>query len=46
MTEWIDPRYADLAEAWRVAREQAAREGGEPPVRGFVVPGAREPGEG
>ncbi|MFH8983785.1 hypothetical protein [Streptomyces varsoviensis] len=46
MAEWIDPRYAALAEAWRAAQEQAAQAGDKPPVRGFVVPGVEEPDEG
>ncbi|MEU7046022.1 hypothetical protein AB0A77_33900 [Streptomyces varsoviensis] len=45
MAEWIDPRYADLAEAWRMAQEQAAQADSKPPVRGFIVPSTEDHGE-
>lgn len=35
--EWIDPRYAELVEAWQRAQEPPSRDPDEPrPVRGFV----------
>lgn len=38
MTEWIDPRYADLVEALNAAlRVQGPDRQGRVPVRGFVV---------
>ncbi|MET9319733.1 hypothetical protein ABZX75_05975 [Streptomyces sp. NPDC003038] len=39
MTEWIDPRYADLVAEWRAAQEPDSRDPDEPrPVRGFLFP--------
>lgn len=38
MTEWIDPRYADIVEAPRKVRQaQTPNRQGLVPVRGFVV---------
>ncbi|MER6250302.1 hypothetical protein ABT224_02730 [Streptomyces sp. NPDC001584] len=42
MTEWIDPRYADIVAKLRDRQESPDRRGPQP-VRGFVVP---EPEEG
>lgn len=36
--EWIDPRYVDLMERLKAAREQRAQRGDDRPVRGFVLP--------
>ncbi|MFJ7204784.1 hypothetical protein ACIQWR_14730 [Streptomyces sp. NPDC098789] len=37
MTEWIDPRYADIVERLREQPEQPDRRGPQP-LRGFLVP--------
>ncbi|WP_263456433.1 hypothetical protein [Streptomyces olivaceus] len=38
MSEWIDPRYAELVAAWRRSQQPATRDPQEPrPVRGFVI---------
>ncbi|MFG2826266.1 hypothetical protein [Streptomyces sp. NPDC048434] len=39
MTEWTNPRYAPLVQAWRDAQEEPDGEDGAP-VRGFVFPDA------
>lgn len=39
--EWIDPRYADLVAAWKLARQQQdSRTPEQPPrpMRAFIVP--------
>jgi len=39
MSEWIDPRYADLVAAWKRAQQPKSRNPQEArPVRGFIVP--------
>ncbi|MFG2682420.1 glycine-rich domain-containing protein [Streptomyces sp. NPDC048392] len=39
VSEWIDPRYADLAKAWKRSQQPASRDPKEQrPVRGFVTP--------
>ncbi|MFE2150479.1 hypothetical protein ACFXAO_10640 [Streptomyces lavendulae] len=39
MTDWTDPRYAELVAEWNAAQEPDSRDPGEPaPVRGFLVP--------
>ncbi|MGC0331349.1 hypothetical protein RKD23_004339 [Streptomyces sp. SAI-170] len=39
MSEWIDPRYAELVAAWKRAQQLDSRAAQERrPVRGFVVP--------
>ncbi|WP_275404824.1 hypothetical protein [Streptomyces sp. SID10815] len=39
MSEWIDPRYAELVAAWKRAQQPDSRDPRAPrPVRGFVVP--------
>ncbi|MEU0576765.1 hypothetical protein ABZ465_05550 [Streptomyces griseoincarnatus] len=39
MSEWIDPRYAELVAVWKRAQQPESRDPQEPrPVRGFVVP--------
>lgn len=38
MSEWIDPRYAELVAAWRRTQEPDSRDPQERPVRGFVIP--------
>ncbi|MFI0897044.1 hypothetical protein [Streptomyces sp. NPDC020983] len=35
--EWIDPRYADLMERLKAARELRAQRGDDRPVRGFIL---------
>lgn len=38
MSQWIDPRYADLVAAWKRSQEPDSRDPEEPrPVRGFIV---------
>ena len=38
MSEWIDPRYADLVAAWKRAQQPTSRDPQEDrPVRGFVI---------
>ncbi|MET9012351.1 hypothetical protein ABZX74_15735 [Streptomyces olivaceoviridis] len=42
MSEWIDPRYADLVAAWRSAQQPDSRSPQEPPARrAFIVPSER-----
>ncbi|MFD3352721.1 hypothetical protein [Streptomyces fradiae] len=37
--EWIDPRYAELAAAWKRTQRPASRAPEEPrPQRAFIVP--------
>ncbi|MGW2113964.1 hypothetical protein [Streptomyces zhihengii] len=37
--EWIDPRHAELVDAWRKAQEPSSRDPQEArPVRGFILP--------
>ncbi|MFI1762046.1 hypothetical protein ACH41H_08365 [Streptomyces sp. NPDC020800] len=39
MSEWIDPRYAELVAAFKRAQQPASRgPQQERPVRGFIVP--------
>jgi hypothetical protein len=39
MSEWIDPRYAELVAEWRRAQEPDSRDPQDPrPVRAFIVP--------
>ena len=39
MSEWIDPRYAELVAAWKRARQPDSRNPQETrPERGFVIP--------
>ncbi|MFI9645983.1 hypothetical protein ACIHAA_06750 [Streptomyces sp. NPDC052040] len=39
MSEWIDPRYAQLVAAWKRTQQQDSRDPhNERPVRGFIVP--------
>jgi hypothetical protein len=39
MSDWIDPRYADLVEAWKRAQQPDSRNPREPqPRRAFIVP--------
>ncbi|MCT7356766.1 hypothetical protein N4P33_32180 [Streptomyces sp. 15-116A] len=39
MSEWIDPRYADLVAAWKRAQQPDSSDTQKPrPVRGFAVP--------
>ncbi|MFI5983081.1 hypothetical protein ACIBEA_19680 [Streptomyces sp. NPDC051555] len=46
MTEWIDPRYADLVAEWDAARTTDSRDpDGPQPVRGFIVPRPSGPGQ-
>ncbi|MER6516169.1 MULTISPECIES: hypothetical protein [unclassified Streptomyces] len=37
MTEWIDPRYADIVSELREQQSDPDRRGPQP-VRGFIVP--------
>lgn len=37
MTEWIDPRYADVVAELREQQSEPDRRGPQP-VRGFIVP--------
>lgn len=37
--EWIDPRYAELVAAWKLARQPDSRTLEQPrPMRAFIVP--------
>ncbi|MFJ6566407.1 hypothetical protein ACIQNU_03245 [Streptomyces sp. NPDC091292] len=39
MSEWTDPRYADLVAAWKRTQQPDSRNPQEPkPARGFIVP--------
>ncbi|PKW04983.1 hypothetical protein SAMN05428944_0045 [Streptomyces sp. 1222.5] len=39
MSEWIDPRHANLVAAWKRAQQPASRHPQQKrPVRGFVIP--------
>ncbi|MEV0185155.1 hypothetical protein AB0I54_38625 [Streptomyces sp. NPDC050625] len=38
MSEWIDPRYADLVAAWKNAQQPNSRAPEPKPVRGFIIP--------
>ncbi|MFK4797773.1 hypothetical protein ACI3K5_03655 [Streptomyces sp. MPA0124] len=39
MSEWIDPRYAELVAAWKRSQQPTSRDPqDERPVRGFVIP--------
>ncbi|MEU6482746.1 hypothetical protein [Streptomyces sp. NPDC046887] len=38
MSEWIDPRYAELVAAWKQAQEPDSRDPEPRPMRGFAVP--------
>ncbi|MFH9658593.1 hypothetical protein ACH4NF_10815 [Streptomyces sp. NPDC017248] len=38
MSEWIDPRYADLVAAWKRAQEPGSRDPEPQPKRAFIVP--------
>ncbi|MCY0956212.1 hypothetical protein [Streptomyces sp. H27-H5] len=38
MTEWIDPRYADVVAELRKQQDGPDRRGPQQPVRGFIVP--------
>lgn len=38
MSEWIDPRYAELVKAWKRAQQPGSRDPEPKPVRGFIVP--------
>ncbi|MFF8898099.1 hypothetical protein ACF082_11530 [Streptomyces lydicus] len=42
MTEWTNPRYAALVQAWRDAQEEETGEGTGFTVRGFVLPDATD----
>ncbi|WP_272935348.1 hypothetical protein [Streptomyces tricolor] len=37
MSEWIDPRYADLVAAWRRAQQPDSRAPEPQPRRAFIV---------
>jgi hypothetical protein len=38
MSEWTDPRYADLVAAWKKAQQPDRDPSEDRPVRGFIVP--------
>jgi hypothetical protein len=38
MSEWIDPRYADLVAAWKSTQQPNSRDPAPKPVRGFIIP--------
>ncbi|MFG3273112.1 hypothetical protein [Streptomyces luteogriseus] len=39
VSEWIDPRYAELVAAWKRTQQPASRDPKEQrPARGFVIP--------
>ncbi|MFF5534090.1 hypothetical protein ACFY71_16625 [Streptomyces cinerochromogenes] len=38
MSEWIDPRYADLVAAWKRAQQPDSRDPEPKPARGFIIP--------
>jgi hypothetical protein len=38
MSEWIDPRYADLVAAWRRTQQPDSRDPEPQPRRMFIVP--------
>ncbi|WP_333736360.1 hypothetical protein [Streptomyces sp. IBSBF 2806] len=38
MSEWIDPRYAELVEAWKRTQQPQSRDPQPQPKRGFIVP--------
>ncbi|MGW3464590.1 hypothetical protein ACWDE9_35620 [Streptomyces olivaceoviridis] len=38
VSEWIDPRYADLVAAWRRAQQLDPRDPEPHPRRAFIVP--------
>jgi hypothetical protein len=38
MSEWIDPRYAELVAAWKRAQQPDRETQEGRPVRGFIVP--------
>jgi hypothetical protein len=38
MSEWIDPRYAELVAAWKRAQQPDSRDPKPQPRRAFVVP--------
>ncbi|MEV7288348.1 hypothetical protein AB0O01_28020 [Streptomyces sp. NPDC093252] len=39
MSEWIDPRYAELVAAWKRAQRPGSRDPQQDrPVRGFLIP--------
>lgn len=37
MTEWIDPRYVELAKAWKQSQEPNSRDPEPRPARGFII---------
>ncbi|WP_279616523.1 hypothetical protein [Streptomyces cellostaticus] len=37
MSEWIDPRYADLVAAWKRTQQPKSRDPEPKPVRGFII---------
>ncbi|MET9508935.1 hypothetical protein ABZX62_10735 [Streptomyces flavidovirens] len=41
MSEWIDPRYAELVAAWKRAQQPNSRDPQPRPVRGFIIPAPR-----
>ncbi|WP_262986962.1 hypothetical protein [Streptomyces sp. FBKL.4005] len=38
MSEWIDPRYADLVAAWKRAQQPDSCDPESKPERGFIIP--------
>jgi hypothetical protein len=38
MSEWIDPRYAELVAAWKRTQQPQPRDPQPQPKRGFIVP--------
>jgi hypothetical protein len=38
MSEWINPRYADLVAAWKRAQQPQSRDPEPKPARGFIIP--------
>ncbi|MFD4263845.1 hypothetical protein ACFWR9_41140 [Streptomyces sp. NPDC058534] len=38
MSEWTDPRYADLVAAWNRSQQPESRDPEPRPARGFIVP--------
>ncbi|MEV5161033.1 hypothetical protein [Streptomyces sp. NPDC053728] len=46
MTDWTDPRYADLVAAWESTQTPDSRDPEQPrPVRAFIAPPADAPQE-
>ncbi|MFJ9020819.1 hypothetical protein ACIRPU_12665 [Streptomyces sp. NPDC102259] len=38
MSEWIDPRYAEVVAAWKRTQQPQSRDPQPQPKRGFIVP--------